>query len=90
MLTTAGGEVVELYLDDVLSSVTTPIKELKRFRKVWLKPGEQKKVEFTLTPADLALLDKDLDSVIEPGAFDVMAGASSEDIRLKGSFEVRR
>jgi beta-glucosidase len=85
----AGDEVVQLYLNDVLSSVSRPIKELRGFRKVPLKPGEQKAVEFTLTAEDLALLDQNLKWVVEPGRFEVMVGASSEDIRLRGSFQVR-
>jgi beta-glucosidase len=85
-----GAETVQLYLNDVVSSVTTPARQLKRFEKVWLKPGEQRQVAFTLAPEDLMLLDKDLHWVVEPGRFDVMIGASSADTRLKGSFEVAR
>lgn len=85
----SGEEVVQLYLNDVLSSVSRPAKELRGFRKVALRPGEQGEVAFTLTPEDLSLLDQNLKRVIEPGLFEVMVGASSEDIRLKGSFEVR-
>ncbi len=83
-----GAEVAQLYLDDVISSVSTPVMELRRFEKVRLKPGEQQQVKFTLTPEDLALLDLHLRPVVEPGAFDVMVGASAADIRLRGSFEV--
>ena len=86
----AGKEVVQLYINDVISSVTTPVKELKRFKKVWLEPGEEKKIEFTLTPDDLSFLDANLQPTVEPGAFEVMAGASAADIRLQGSFEVIR
>ncbi|MDD4191340.1 MAG: glycoside hydrolase family 3 C-terminal domain-containing protein [Mangrovibacterium sp.] len=83
-----GEEVVQLYIDDVISSVSTPVKELKGFEKVSLDPGEKKTVHFKLTSADLFLLDKDLDPVVEPGVFKVMVGSSSEDIRLSGEFEI--
>jgi beta-glucosidase len=85
----AGEEVVQLYVRDVISSVTRPVKELRGFQKIALQQAAKATVEFTLTPDDLALLDKNLERVVEPGTFEVMIGASSEDIRLKGSFEVR-
>ncbi len=85
-----GAEVAQLYLDDVISSVSTPVMELKRFEKVRLKPGEQRRVRFTLTPEDLQLLDAHLRPVVEPGAFEVMVGASAADIRLRGRFDVIR
>jgi beta-glucosidase len=84
----SGHEVVQLYVNDVLSSVTTPVKELKGFQKVALDPGEIRKVEFTISPAQLSLLDRDLNRVVEPGTFQVMVGSSSEDILLEGTFEV--
>jgi beta-glucosidase len=83
-----GDEVVQLYLDDIVSSVSTPVKELRRFEKVPLKPGERKTVRFGLTAEDMTILDRNLQPVIEPGSFEVMVGASSEDIRLRGMFEV--
>jgi len=83
-----GAEVVQLYLDDVVSSVSTPVKELKGFEKLRLKPGETKTARFTLTPEHLALLDEHLQPVVEPGLFEVMVGSSSEKIRLRGTFEV--
>jgi beta-glucosidase len=85
----AGEDVVQLYINDVVSSVTRPAKELKGFQKIALKPGETQTVRFTLTPEELSFLDRNLQRVVEPGTFTVMIGASSEDIRLKGSFEVR-
>ena len=85
----AGAEVVQLYLNDVLSSVSRPVKELRGFRKIELQPGEQKEVEFTLGFDDLSLLDQNMKRVVEPGQFQVMIGASSNDIRLRGAFEVR-
>jgi beta-glucosidase len=84
-----GTEVVQLYVDDVISSVVTPIMELKGFEKVWLRPGEKKRIEFVLTPEHLSLLDSHMERKVEPGTFDVMLGSSCEDIRLRGSFEVK-
>ena len=84
----AGAEVVQLYIRDVVSSVTTPVKQLRAFERIELKPGEKKTVRFTLKPEDLSLLDRNLRRVVEPGEFRVMIGRSSEDIRLRGSFEV--
>lgn len=85
----AGAEVVQLYLNDVISSVTRPVKELRGFAKLWLEPGEEREVAFTLGPEELSLLDEHMRWVVEPGRFEVMVGASSEDIRLRGSFEVK-
>ncbi|HVX66578.1 MAG TPA: glycoside hydrolase family 3 C-terminal domain-containing protein [Bryobacteraceae bacterium] len=87
--TREGSEVVQLYINDVIASVARPVKELKGFEKVALKPGETKTVRFTLTPAELSFLDQNLDRVVEPGTFKVMVGSSSSDIRLNGEFEVR-
>jgi len=84
-----GSEVVQLYINDVISSVTTPIKELKGFKKISLDPGEKKTIRFAFTPEHLSLLNDKLEPVVEPGIFDVMIGSSSEDIRLNGSFEVK-
>lgn len=83
-----GDEVVQLYIRDVLSSVTTYEKNLRGFERVNLKSGETKRVEFTIQPEDLALYDERHEWVVEPGEFRVMAGASSEDFRLKGAFQV--
>ncbi|MCS7104834.1 MAG: glycoside hydrolase family 3 C-terminal domain-containing protein [Thermofilaceae archaeon] len=85
-----GEEVVQLYLRDQVSSVARPIKELKRFKRVALKPGDETEVVFTLTPDDLAMYDRELRRVVEPGKFTVMVGSSAEDIRLQGDFEVGR
>jgi len=85
-----GDEVVQLYLHDAVASVTRPVKELKGFKRITLKPGERKKVDFTLTSEQLSFLDRDLKRVLEPGIFEVMVGKSSEDILLTGSFEVKR
>jgi beta-glucosidase len=85
-----GEEVVQLYIQDVISSVSTPVKELKGFAKVGLEPGQMKTVRLVLTPAHLALYDRWLDRVVEPGEFRVYVGSSSEDIRLEGRFIVTR
>lgn len=83
-----GSEVVQLYLQDKVSSVTTYDKVLRGFERVWLKPGEAKRVEFQLDWRDLSLLGADMMRVVEPGEFLVMAGSSSEDIRSESTFEV--
>ena len=83
-----GTEVVQLYINDVISSVVTPVKQLRGFEKIQLRPGEKKTVSFVLTPEQLALLNRHLEWVIEPGTFKVMVGHSSKDIRLTGTFEV--
>lgn len=84
----AGDEVVQLYTRDVLSSVTTYEKNLAGFERVHLKPGETKELTFTLDRKQLELLNADMKRVVEPGDFTVMAGASSEDIRLNGTLTV--
>lgn len=84
----AGAEVAQLYIRDVVGSVTTPVKQLRGFERIELKPGEKRTVRFTLTPDDLSLLDRNMKRVVEPGEFRVMIGRSAEDIRLRGSFEV--
>ena len=85
----AGEEVVQLYIHDVVSSVTTYTKVLRGFERIKLAPGESRTVAFTLTPQDLGLWDADMQFTVEPGRFDVMVGASSADIRLQGSFQIR-
>jgi beta-glucosidase len=83
-----GDEVVQLYLRDRVSSTVTPAKQLKQFQRVHLKAGEQKAVELVLNAEDLMLLDTKMHWVVEPGDFDVMVGASSEDILLEGTFKI--
>ena len=85
-----GDEVAQLYVRDVVSSVARPLKELKKFKRVTLKPGESRTLEFTLEPDDLAFYDEGMKRVVEPGEFEVMVGSSSEDIRLRGRFSVER
>jgi beta-glucosidase len=83
-----GAEVVQLYISDVVSSVTRPVKELKGFEKVMLDPGQKKNVEFTIKHEELSFLDQNLKRIVESGMFSVMIGSSSDNIRLKGEFEV--
>lgn len=80
---TDGTEIVQLYINDKVSSVTTPEKELKGFSKVFLKAGETKSISMTLTPEHFSLIDMDMQRVTEPGEFEIMVGASSADIRLR-------
>jgi beta-glucosidase len=77
----AGDEVVQLYLHDVVSSVTRPIKELKGFRRVALAPGESKTVQFTLDREAFALWNPQMQRVVEPGAFEIMVGPNSVDLK---------
>jgi len=83
-----GQAVVQLYLRDEISSVVTPVKELKGFQKISLKPGEKQRVRFKLNREQFSLLDEHLRRKAEPGLFEVQVGASSQDIRLKGHFEL--
>ena len=86
----AGTEIVQLYLRDVFSQVTRPVKELKDFARVELAAGESKVVEFTVTPDKLMFLDKKMKPIVEPGEFVVMVGSSSADEDLlKASFWVK-
>lgn len=86
--TRKGDEVVQLYLKDLVSSVTTYESVLRGFERVSLAPGETKTLKFVLHPDDLALLDKNMNWTVEPGKFQVMIGNSSEDIKLKKEFTV--
>lgn len=86
----AGDEVVQLYIRDEVSSVTTPVKALKSFARVTLRPGETKVVVFKINPKEaLSVWNRQMQQVVEPGFFKVMVGSSSEDIRLTGRFEVK-
>ena len=84
-----GDEVVQVYINDPESSVVTPEKLLRRFKRLTLTAGESRRVTFTLGFDDLKLLGLDWQWKVEPGEFCVMVGASSADIRLEGSFEVK-
>ena len=83
-----GDEVAQLYFTDKLSSVTVYEKQLRGFERVTLEPGETKTVTMTLDAKDLALLDKDMNSVVEPGEFDLFISASSTDVRMKDTIIV--
>ena len=78
-----GTEVVQLYIRDIYSSATRPIKELKDFARVSLKPGESKTVNFTITPDKLAFFNREMHYVVESGVFEIMVGSSSMDKDLK-------
>jgi beta-glucosidase len=84
----AGDEIVQLYLNDVVSSTTTYEKQLRGFERIHLQPGESKWVEFQVVHDDLELINAQNKIVVEPGEFSAMIGASYNDIRLKQSFFV--
>ena len=83
-----GDEVVQVYINDSDSSVVTPEKLLRKFKRITLEAGESRRMSFTLGFDDLKLLGLDWQWKVEPGEFRVMVGASSADIRLEGEFEV--
>lgn len=82
----AGDEVVQLYLHDIVASVTRPVKELKGFKRITLQPGETKAVSFSVDVRQMAFYDREMNYIVEPGEIEVLVGASSEDIRLRGRF----
>ena len=82
-----GDEVVQLYIHDVAASVTRPVKELRGFKRITLKAGEKRNVEFELSRKDLEFLGRDLKPVLEPGEFQVFVGTSSDN-GLQSVFEV--
>lgn len=83
-----GDEIAQLYFTDKISSVTVYEKQLRGFERVTLESGETKTVTMTLDAQDLALLDNDMNSVVEPGEFDIFISASSTDVRLKDTIIV--
>lgn len=85
-----GDEVVQLYINDEVGSVTRPVKELKGFYRVFLNPSEKKKILFELPIETLAFYNDKMQYVVEEGKFIVMLGSSSEDIRLKGDFYLEK
>jgi beta-glucosidase len=87
--TVAGTEVAQLYVTDLVSSVTTPGIALKGFARVTLTPGESRVVHYRLGPGELSLWNREMKRVVEPGEFKIMAGASSADIRLTDSLLVK-
>ncbi len=72
-----------------MSSVTTYVKVLRGFERIHLEPGEEKVIDFVLTPQELGLWNKDNHFLVEPDTFAVMVGSSSQDIKLQGKFEVK-
>ena len=85
----AGDEIVQLYIRDKVSSVVTYDSVLRGFERVPLAPGESRAVHFTVKPEDLQILDKNMNWTVEPGEFEIMLGASSRDIRLKETVNVK-
>jgi beta-glucosidase len=84
-----GDEVVQVYVRDIKASIKVPIRQLKRFQRITLKPGEHKTASFNLPAAELSFYDiKSNDFIVEPGEFEVQIGSSSEDIRLRKTFFV--
>ncbi len=77
-----GKEVVQLYINDLVSSVTTPVKELKGFKKINLKPGEEIEVLFEIPQSDLTIIDRNMKEVVEPGEFEVMVGGLKAKFRI--------
>ena len=80
--------VVQLYLKDMQASMIRPVKELAGFARISLLPGETKKIVFSVKPSQLAFLDRNMEWKIEKGRIEVEIGSSSEDIRLKGAFDI--
>lgn len=86
----AGKEIVQLYIRDLYSSVVTYDSQLRGFEKICLEPGETKHVEFVLKPEALQILDRNMEWTVEPGEFEVLVGANSQDIRLKDKFKLTK
>jgi beta-glucosidase len=84
----AGEEIVQLYIRDLVGSITRPVKELKGFQRVALKPGESKQVSFSITPELLKFYNGDLKWVVEPGDFLAFIGTNS-DTDNKAKFTVK-
>ena len=84
----AGDEVVQLYIRDELASVARPVLELEGFQRIHLEPGETRELHFAVTPRMLSMLDRNLLSIVEPGEFRILIGASCRDIRLRGLLTV--
>ncbi len=84
----SGHDVAQVYIKDLFASVSRPSKELKGFAKIFLRPGEKAKVFIKINTHQLAFYNRSMRLTLEPGTFEVFVGRSSEDIRLKGSFEL--
>jgi len=83
-----GDEVVQLYIRDVVSSLSRPVKELRGFKRITLDANETKNIEFILGEEDFSYLGSNLKPVLESGTFEIMIGSSSEDIRLRGNLVI--
>ncbi|MDO6759987.1 glycoside hydrolase family 3 N-terminal domain-containing protein [Tamlana sp. 2_MG-2023] len=83
-----GKEVVQVYFNDILSSVTTPVKNLKAFKKVEINPSEITTINFTIPISEFGLWDEDMKYIVEPGEFKIMIGSSAEDIRLSKTITI--
>ena len=77
----AGEEIVQLYIQDPVASISRPVKELKNFRKVMIQPGEKKEVSFNITTSDLMFYNSDLKYDWEPGDFIIYIGTNSRDVK---------
>jgi beta-glucosidase len=87
--TVKGDEIAQLYISDMVSSVVTYESQLRGFQRITLNPGETKTVRFTLKPEDFQLLDRNMNWIIEPGAFEIRIGSSSEDIKFSKLIEMK-
>ena len=76
-----GKETVQLYIRDLVASVTRPVKELKGFQQIELNPGEEKEVTFILSSADLSFMNRNLKYITEPGKFEIMVGTNSKEVK---------
>lgn len=85
-----GDEVAQLYLHDDVASTVQPVIQLKRFARVFIRKGDTHRFHFILTEDDLSIIDRNMQRTVEPGTFQIMVGASSEDIRLQGTIEVKQ
>ena len=85
-----GDEVVQLYVNDEVSSVATPVKQLKAFKRVHIRAGETKKITFALHQEDLMLVNRQMQQVTEAGAFTILVGAGSADIRLEKKININQ
>ena len=84
----AGDEVVQLYVRDVVGSITRPVRQLAGFHRVSLEPGESRRVEFDFDTSQLAFLDRSFELVVEEGDVEVMVGSSSSDLPLRASLRL--
>jgi len=85
-----GDEVAQLYVRDEVSSVVSPVKQLKAFQRIYLKTGEEKTIHFTLTKNDLKLMDSQMKWITEKGKFTLLVGSSSENIQLQSAFSLQK